>query len=91
MKSQSTKAFRRTVPTRSAEKAVTKSGARTFFARKAAIKPDERDAPAVGMAGRLAKLKTADFPWLSPDGLALLADAPEVSGPPTYKSPRDGQ
>jgi isochorismate synthase EntC len=87
MKSMIPKAFRRTAMARSAQKPV----AKVVFARKAAIKPDERDAPAVGMAARLATLKAADFPWLSPDGLALLADAPEVSGPPTYKNPRDGQ
>jgi hypothetical protein len=27
------------------------------------------------------------MPWLSKEGQAALADAPEVSGPPTYKKP----
>jgi hypothetical protein len=39
------------------------------------------------MAGRLAKLKAADMPWLSKEGLEALADVPEVSGPPIYEKP----
>jgi hypothetical protein len=38
-------------------------------------------------AARLDALTAADMPWLSKEGQAALADAPEVSGPPTYKKP----
>jgi hypothetical protein len=38
-------------------------------------------------AARLDALTASDMPWLSKEGRAALADAPEVSGPPTYKKP----
>jgi len=41
------------------------------------------------MADRLAELNTADMPWLSDAGLKVLADAPEVSGPPAYEKQAD--
>ena len=37
---------------------------------------------------RLAELKTADMPWLTPEGLASLKDAPEQSGPREYVKPK---
>ncbi len=36
---------------------------------------------------RLDALTAADMPWLSKEGKAAFADAPEVSGPPIYKKP----
>lgn len=36
---------------------------------------------------RASASKAADMPWLSENGRAVLADAPEVSGPPAYKKP----
>jgi len=60
-------------PTRSTKKAETRVVVR-------------RAAAAVGR--RLASLKAADLPWLSKEGLAAFADAPEVCGSPTYKKPR---
>ena len=53
---------------------------------KNVVKSDVR-APAAA-ARRLAALGVDDMPWLSPEGLALLADAPEVCGPSTYKKSR---
>ena len=37
---------------------------------------------------RLAELKTADMPWLTPAGLASIKDAPEQSGPQEYVKPK---
>ena len=37
---------------------------------------------------RLAELKTADMPWLTPAGLASIKDAPEQSGPREYVKPQ---
>jgi len=43
--------------------------------------------PMLGAAGRLARLKAEDMPWLSPEGLQGYAGVPEVSGAVTYKKP----
>jgi hypothetical protein len=61
----------------------------TRSARRAEAQPiaPVAKAPALGANGRLEALTAADMPWLSKEGQAALADAPEVSGPSSYKKP----
>jgi len=54
---------------------------------RGAPKVDRTAARTTKAAERLEALKAADMPWLSEEGRAAFADAPEVSGPPMYKKP----
>jgi hypothetical protein len=59
----------------------------TRFDPKVGKKPVAHATKALEPSPRLQALEATDMPWLSKEGKAALADAPEQSGPPTYKKP----